>query len=123
MAKQFYLRFFLIFLGFGSLSACATETVAQTSQSGISEQALKGATPQILTADFGPPLLRRTDGPAQVWLYQNATCNLDVFLYQDSFGTPRVSAVLPDNGVNLHNCLLGLAQPTTAAALERSAAS
>lgn len=123
MAKRICLRFFLISLGLGSLGACANQTLAQTYAPSFSEQALKGATPQILDADFGPPLMRRTDGPAQVWLYQTPTCNLDVFLYQDASGTPRVTSVLPDGGGSVHSCLRGLGQPTTAAALERNAAS
>lgn len=122
MAKLSCLRFFLISLGLGGLSACASQT-AGYNPSNLAETPLKGATTQVLMADFGPPLLRRTDGPAQVWLYQTATCDLDVFLYRDAFGTPRVTAILPDNGADLHNCLLGLMQPTTAAALERGAAS
>ena len=123
MAKRFCLRFFLISLGLGCLSACADQSAVHTYVPNFSEQALKGATPQILNADFGPPMVRRTDGPAQVWLYQTATCNLDVFLYQDASGTPRVTSVLPDGGGSLHNCLRGLGQSTTAVALEHNAAS
>lgn len=121
MAKLRCLRFFLIPFGLGGLTACASQTVIYTPD--LASTPLKGATAQVLMADFGPPLLQRTDGPAQVWLYQTATCDLDVFLYRDASGTPRVTTILPDNGADLHNCLLGLTQPTTAAALERNPAS
>lgn len=121
MARQIYPRFFLVLLGCGLLSACADQTATSTPD--VSEQILQGDTPQILSADFGPPLVRRVDGPAQVWLYQTANCDLDIFLYQDSYGVFRVKTILPDNGADLHACLRGLIQPTTAAALEHSAAS
>lgn len=122
MSKRFCLRFPLVFLGFGLLSACAGQTdVTYAPQP--SEQALQGATPGVLTAAFGPPMLRRVDGTAQVWLYQSPSCNLDVFLYPGPDGTPHVTRLLPDNGVKLPNCLQGLARPTTAAALARNATS
>ena len=121
MARQIPPQFFLALLGCGLLSACAGQPNTPTTD--VSEQTLQGATPQILSADFGPPLVRRADGPAQVWLYQTATCDLDVFLYQDGYGVFHVKSILPDNGANLDACLRGLMQPTTAAALERGTAS
>lgn len=126
MANWFCLRFFLVWLGLGLLSACANQShtyAANTDTANADEQPLKGATPQTLNSVFGPPLLRHQDGPAQVWLYQSSTCDLDVFLYRDASGISRVTAIVPDNGANLHSCLLGLEQPVTAAALERNAAS
>ena len=122
MSKQFCLRFSLVFLGFGLLSACAAQPDVTYAPSPMGQD-LNGATPRVLTAAFGPPLLRRIDGTAQVWLYQTPTCNLDVFLYPGPDGTPRVTQLLPDNGAKLPNCLQGLARPTTAAALERNATS
>lgn len=121
MKNWFSLRFFLALLGTGLLSACASQPPIYTADT--SGQNLEGATPQILNAVFGPPRLRHNDGPAQVWLYQTPRCDLDVFLYRDARGTPRVTAMVPDNGANLHSCLMGLEQPVTAAALERNAAS
>lgn len=124
MAKRVSFRFFLCAGGLGLLSACAVPN-PQTDYSAlpVSEQALKGLTPQILDADFGQPMLRRVDGPAQVWLYHSARCGMNVFLYPDAHGVPRVAAVVPDNGVNPQLCMQSLVKPTTAAALERSASS
>ncbi|HTQ70567.1 MAG TPA: hypothetical protein VMH92_03635, partial [Acidocella sp.] len=108
----------------GLLSACAT-SASQTAfdATPASEQVLKGSTAQILDADFGEPVLRRVDGPAQVWLYHSASCGLSVFLYPDAQGVPRVAAVVADNGEDPQSCMQSLARPTTAAALERSASS
>lgn len=122
MSKRFCLRFPFIFVSFGLLSACAGQTdVSYAPQP--PEQALQGATPGVLTAAFGPPMLRRVDGPAQVWLYQTPSCDLNVFLYPGPDGMPHVTQLLPDNGVKLPDCLQELARPTTAAALARSATS
>ena len=88
----------------------------------ISAQGLVGSTPQVLNADFGPPMLRRVDGPAQVWVYESAVCGLQVFLYPDAGGTPRVAAAVPDNG-NPASCMQSFAHTVTAAALERQASS
>lgn len=81
-----------------------------------------GSTPQVLNADFGEPALRRTDGQAQVWVYETASCGLQVFLYPDAAGTPRVAAAVPDNG-NAGACMQSLAHGMTTAALERPVAS
>jgi hypothetical protein len=88
-----------------------------------STQGLVGSTPQVLNADFGAPALRRVDGSAQVWLYHSPVCGLDVFLYPDSNGIPRVAAAVPDNG-DPASCMQSLASHgLTSAALERPAAS
>lgn len=125
MAKRVSLWFFTCIGGLGLLSACAApgQQTAFTASAPISEQALKGSTPQILKADFGQPMLRRVDGPAQVWLYHSASCGMNVFLYPDAHGVPRVAAVVPDNGVDPQSCMQSLERPTTAAALERNASS
>ena len=81
-----------------------------------------GSTPQVLNADFGPPVLRRVDGQAQVWLYESAICGLQVFLYPDATGTPRVAAALPDSA-NPQSCMQSFAHGLTAAALESPASS
>lgn len=127
MAARFRLQSLLTFLALGTLTACAQQAVTQNNTPAyapnISEQALKGATANVLTADFGPPMLLREDGPAQVWLYQTPICNLDVFLYKDAAGIPRVKALVLSDGANVQDCLLGLTQSTTTAALEHNAAS
>ena len=127
MAAQFCLRSLLALLTLGTLTACAQQAVTENNTPAyapnMSEQALKGATADILTADFGPPMLLREDGPAQVWLYQTPICNLDVFLYKDAFGIPRVNALVISDGANVQDCLLGLTQSTTTTALEHNAAS
>lgn len=110
----------------GLLSAC-TAPAPQTSLADnalpVSVQALQGSSPQVLDADLGAPLLRRVDGPAQVWLYHSASCGMNVFLYPDAQGIPRVAAVIPDAGDNPESCMQSLEKPTTAAALEQGAAS
>ena len=107
------------------LSACAApgSQTASLAAPLVSEQALKGASPQVLNADFGAPMLRRVDGPAQVWLYRSASCRMNVFLYPDANGVPRVAAVVPDAGDNPQSCMQSLEKPTTTAALERRASS
>lgn len=122
MARGAYLRFSLMAAGLGLLAACAGPGTASTDRF-LSQQALHGATPQILATDFGPPMLRRIDGPDEVWLYQTPACTLDVFLYPDNTGKLRVGAVLPDDGANPQRCLQSLTHVTTAASLERNAAS
>ncbi|MDE2319564.1 MAG: hypothetical protein KGK02_07690 [Rhodospirillales bacterium] len=110
----------------GLLSACAAPGAQTASLGGappISEQALKGSSPQVLDADFGAPMLRRVDGPAQVWLYHSASCGMNVFFYPDAQGVPRVAAVVPDAGDNPESCMQSFEKPTTTAALEQGASS
>ncbi|MDE1895621.1 MAG: hypothetical protein KGH91_00960 [Rhodospirillales bacterium] len=110
----------------GLLNACAAPGLQTTALGGappVSEQALKGSSPQVLDADFGAPMLRRVDGPAQVWLYHSASCGMNVFFYPDAQGAPRVAAVVPDAGDNPESCMQSFEKPTTAAALEQGAAS
>ncbi len=125
MAKRVHFRFITCAAALGLLGACAAPNpqTAFMASPPVSEQALKGSTPQVLDADFGQPMLRRVDGPAQVWLYHSASCGMNVFLYPDSHGVPRVAAVVPDNGDDPQSCMQSLVRPTTAAALERSASS
>ena len=40
-----------------------------------------GATPEGLRAALGEPLLRRHEGPAEIWLYTGGGCQLDVVFY------------------------------------------
>jgi hypothetical protein len=125
MAGQDFFRFLALGFGLAGLAGCAVAptTVSSTAiEAPASAQALVGSTPQVLNADFGPPMLRRVDGPAQVWVYQSSVCGLQVFLYPDAGGTPRVAAAVPDNG-NPASCMQSFAHSITSAALERPASS
>jgi hypothetical protein len=64
----------------------------------LDAQNLVGSTPAVLNAAFGQPALLRVDGTAQVWLYHSSVCGLNLILYPDASGTPRVAAAVPDNG-------------------------
>ncbi len=64
-------------------------------QAPLNAEGLVGSTPQILSAEFGKPALLRVDGAAQVWLYHTNGCGLNLILYPDSSGTPRVALVSP----------------------------
>jgi hypothetical protein len=83
---------------------------------------LIGSTPAVLNAEFGPPVLLRMDGTAQVWLYHSSVCGLNLILYPDAAGTPRVAAAVPDNS-DAGTCTASLQRNTVSAALERPAAS
>ncbi len=124
MAGHAVFRFFVLGCGLAALAGCAATPTSLTSQNTgpVSEKALMGSTAQVLNADFGAPLLRRTDGPAQVWVYESSVCGLQVFLYPDASGTPRVAAAVPDNG-NPSACMKSFARTITDAALERPASS
>ncbi|MFC4168703.1 hypothetical protein [Teichococcus aestuarii] len=54
---------------------------------------LLGQSPEALRRWLGEPRLRRTEGAAQIWLYQTPFCHLDVVLDRDDApGSPlRVS--------------------------------
>ncbi len=78
---------------------------------------LVGATPSVLDQAFGQPVLLRVDGPAQVWLYHSSVCGLNLILYPDSAGTPRVAEAVPDNG-NTTQCVASFRRSLTDAALE-----
>lgn len=118
-------RFFAICCGLAGLAGCADTPagpVVAAPVVPVSAQALVGSTPQVLSSDFGPPELRRVDGAAQVWLYRSADCGLQLFLYPDAAGTPRVTAALPD-GTNAPGCLQSFSHGVTAVALESPAPS
>ncbi len=73
---------------------------------------LVGESSAALRAQFGPPLLLRRDGPAEVWLYRSASCTVDLILYPDpGTGLQRVSVadVLPAGAPSsTGECLAGL---------------
>lgn len=80
-------------------------------------QGLVGATPQYLSAAFGQPAILRVDGTAQVWLYHAGDCGLNLILYPDSAGTPRVAMAAPtDDGSDINACSAALARAHVAAA-------
>lgn len=121
MAGHVVFRFLALGCGLAALAGCAaapSSPLSQSTATPASTQALVGSTPQVLNADFGTPLLLRTDGQAQVWVYQSAVCDLQVFLYPDASGVPHVAAAVPDNG-NPASCMKSFTHTLTDAALER----
>jgi hypothetical protein len=94
-----------------SLQALGTPPPAPRPRSaGPSHQAasLLGATPEAVRAALGEPMLRRAEGPAQVWLYSGGGCQLDIVLYAGEAG-PRVAHIQARAG--------GLAQRSEASCL------
>lgn len=75
--------------------------------------ALLGASPAAVRAALGEPMLRREEGPAEVWLYAGGGCQLDIVMYPSAAG-PRVAHVQARAG--------GLAQRTEASCLRDLAA-
>jgi hypothetical protein len=127
MAGHVFFRFLVLSCGLAGLAGCADAPSAVTASvpaAPLSTQTLMGSTPQLLNADFGPPALRRVDVQAQVWVYQSAVCGLQVFLYPDAAGTPRVAAALPDSA-DPASCMQSFTHSMTSAALalERPASS
>jgi hypothetical protein len=125
MAGQVFFRFLALGCGLAALAGCAvnpSSSLASGAGTPVSEHALMGSTAQVVSADFGQPALLRVDGPAQVWVYESSVCGLQVFLYPDATGTPRVTAAMPDNG-NPESCMQSFTHSLTSAALERPAAS
>jgi hypothetical protein len=88
----------------------------------VDTPALVGSTPAVLSAEFGQPVLRRVDGSAQVWLYHSSVCGLNLILYPDRAGVPRVADAVPDNG-DPARCVESLQRGMTTAALEPPASS
>ena len=103
-------------LAFGSLAGCAPPGASPAESGGptfiqmpLNEQALVGATPQLLESEFGQPALLRVDGTAQVWLYHAPDCGLNLILYPDNAGTPRVAMAAPtDDGADTAACSAAL---------------
>ncbi|HUW81015.1 MAG TPA: hypothetical protein VMV54_09020, partial [Acidocella sp.] len=111
------------------LAGCATmpaQTAATAPALPLNAQGLVGATPAMLNAEFGQPALLRVDGPAQVWLYRSAVCGLNLILYTDHAGVPRVADAVPDAG-DPSRCMASLQRSVTDAAngraMERQASS
>ncbi|HQT64099.1 MAG TPA: hypothetical protein PLO16_06210 [Acidocella sp.] len=111
-------------VGCAPLSPNAADTASNIPLAPSDPQALVGATPAVLSAEFGKPALLRVDGPAQVWLYHASACGLNLVLYPDASGTPRVAMVEPtaDSGTQ-SGCTTALQRAHVDAALEHPAAS
>jgi hypothetical protein len=126
---RFFVSVALPFLALGSLIGCATPDPGANSsltfeQAPIDVAGLVGATPDVLNAEFGQPSLRRVDGPAQVWLYHGADCGLNLILYPDSSGTPRVAMAAPTaDSADPASCTTALAHAHVDAALEHPTSS
>lgn len=127
MTKRTSFRQMVTVLAALCLAACA-QSPSETAQNVaaiplLNAQNLVGSTPAALDAAFGQPTLRRVDGAAQVWLYHSAVCGLNLILYPDPSGTPRVATAVPDNG-DATSCTESLQRAgLTAASLEPPAAS
>ncbi len=109
-------------LGVISLAGCATmpaQTAATTPAMLLNAHGLVGATPTMLNAEFGQPALLRVDGTAQVWLYHSAVCGLNLILYTDHAGVPRVADAVPDDG-DPARCMASLQHRVTNAANGRA---
>jgi hypothetical protein len=106
----------LCLAGLSSFTACTlpaqTASIpAGTAPPAAAPQNLIGSTPQILTAEFGQPALVRVDGTAQVWLYQTPNCGLNLILYPDTAGVPRVAmATTADGSTVIGDCPASLQQ-------------
>lgn len=95
------------------LSACTPSQSAIPTGTALiaAPENLIGATPQDLTAEFGQPALLRVDGTAQVWLYHSPSCGLNLILYPDAAGVPRVAiASAADGGAIIGGCQASLQQ-------------
>jgi hypothetical protein len=109
--------------GCAQMSNVATQTDWTTSAAPVvSARALLGSTPTTLNAEFGQPVLLRVDGTAQIWLYHSNVCGLNLILYPDRAGVPRVADAVPDNG-DPASCMESLQRGMTDAALEPPASS
>jgi hypothetical protein len=110
------------------LAACTVpgqmpRATGDTSEIAAPPQSLIGLTPGLLNATFGQPTLRRVDGTAQVWLYHSASCGLNLFLYPDATGVPRVTlATTADGSPAIGDCPANLEQSHIDAVSEMPAA-
>ena len=95
------------------LAGCATPApaprLAQATQSQAPPTQLIGASSAVLRAALIPPILRRHDGPADVWLYDSQLCRLEVVLYRGAGGSKLVSLAQPmPASVQLSACMASL---------------
>jgi hypothetical protein len=108
-------------LALAGLAGCAAPSapsaLAPVAGPALSAANLVGSTPEVLSAEFGQPVLLRVDGTAQVWLYHSQVCALNLILYPDAGGTPRVADAVADNG-NAPQCVASFRRNQTEAGLE-----
>ena len=126
--KQGWLAAVMVF-ALSALAGCAPLTPPSPPsltfmQAPMDAEGLVGSTPQILNAEFGKPTLLRMDGTAQVWLYHAPDCGLNLILYPDASGTPRVALVTPTaDSAFPGQCTTSLQRAHVDAALEHPSAS
>lgn len=77
--------------------------------------ALLGADPEAVIGVLGAPLLRRSEGNAEIWLYAGPQCHLDIVFYPgEDGGAPRVAhagaRVEGDAPRGEAECLAGIAR-------------
>lgn len=109
------------------LGGCATVPAAPAAATAgapsggpaLAARAFVGATGAAVRESLGPPGLSRTDGPAVVWLYRSAACEMTLVLYRDTAGTERVASAsaLAAPGMGRAACLGALARRTPATRL------
>jgi hypothetical protein len=113
-------------LALAALAGCGVpQTAANPQYSNAAfapAQPLIGSTPATLSAEFGQPALLRVDGTAQVWLYHSSSCGLNLILYPDASGIPRVAAVNATAGGVAVDCTASLQQAHYDAAINPPAA-
>jgi hypothetical protein len=99
-------------LALGLLAGCGApaQTVSNLQYAPGPTQPLIGSTPTTLSAEFGQPAILRVDGPAQVWLYHAGSCGLNLILYPDASGTPRVAAASATDGGPPADCTASLSE-------------
>ncbi|HTJ90540.1 MAG TPA: hypothetical protein VL356_10235 [Acidocella sp.] len=123
MAQQALFHLAVAAVAMMLLPGCTvTQTPSAGLESSVNDAELLGATPATLSSAFGPPELRRVEGNAQVWLYHSPICGLDLILYPDHRGTPRVAMAVPNNG-NPASCTASLRHELTDAAWEHPSSS
>ncbi len=98
----------------GLLAGCATPAPALPATQTAQRQAqtptqLIGASSKVLRAALIPPVLRRHDGPADVWIYDSQLCRLEIVLYRGAGGSKLVSLAQPmPASVQLSACMASL---------------
>lgn len=79
--------------------------------------ALIGADPEAVLRALGQPRLRRAEGTSEIWLYAGPDCHLDLVLYAEGDGAPRVAhaQARADGAVprTETECLAGIARRAT----------
>jgi hypothetical protein len=122
MAQQALFHLAVAAVAMMLLPGCAVTQTQSAELGSLNDTGLLGATPAALSSAFGPPELRRVDGNAQVWLYHSPICGLDLILYPDHRGMPRVAMAVPNNGDPI-SCTASLRREVTDAYLGHASSS